>query len=109
MGTKPEMGEAELRPMEPRVAEFFRAVCTELGLAERCPFKPCRRQRRCATPKVLCYQALRGPINALVQPALRARAEGAPLPEWSVMREAGKAMLDGRWPVPTAPDKVEPG
>ncbi len=84
MGTKPEMGEAELRPMEPRVAEFFRAVCTELGLAERCPFKPCRRQRRCATAKVLCYQALRYREGALLPGASRAdqraRAAGAARP-----------------------------
>lgn len=101
--------EVELRPMTPQAADLFRRLCTEIGLPAYCPFKACRRTRRCATAQVICYQMLREELNAVVLPALRARLDGTPMPEWPQTEEAWDKLLNGRWPAAAAPDKVRPG
>lgn len=63
--------------MVPGFAEIMRQVCTELGLADYCPFPACRRRKRCATAQVLCYQILRQDINAMILPELLELAAGA--------------------------------
>ena len=49
------------------VAQVLRLVSTELGLANVCPFAPCRRAKACATRHVICWQYCRDYINPLVQ------------------------------------------
>ena len=108
MATK--IGKMDVQPMKPAVAAFFRRVCTELGIPDGCPLKPCRRQRRCATAQVLCYQALREPINALVLPALRApgrRRSAARMERIEGGLRGGCSTAGG--PTPATPDKMEPG
>jgi hypothetical protein len=68
----------DLRPMTPVTAAILRQICTELGLPSHCPFRACRRHRRCATKQVLCHQALRQEINAIVMPLLRERLAAGP-------------------------------
>lgn len=98
--------DVEVRPITPLRARLMRAICTEFGLADFCSFKACRRSRRCATAQVYCYQALRGEINAIIQPALRARASGAERPEWP-SREDWEAFRADQWPDSAPPDKLD--
>ncbi len=65
--------EIDFRPMSQEVTAVLRQICTELGLATYCPFRACRRAHRCATRQVICYQALRQEINAIIKPALQER------------------------------------
>ncbi len=58
----------EIRPMTPERAAFMREACTHLGLATYCPFRVCRRNRRCGTKDVLCYQIMRQEVNAILLP-----------------------------------------
>ncbi len=70
--------EIDFRPMTPEVAAILRKICTELGLPTHCPFRACRRARRCATRQVLCHQALRQEINAIIRPVIREQAAKGP-------------------------------
>lgn len=98
--------DVEIRPIKPLRARIMRAVCTEFGLAETCSFSACRRGRRCAAAEVYCYQALRQEINAILMPALRARANGAERPEWP-SREDWEAFRADQWPDSATPDKLD--
>lgn len=69
--------EIDLRPMTPEVASALQHVCTELGLSRYCPFSACKRAHRCATRQVICYQALRQEINAIIRPIIREQAAKA--------------------------------
>ena len=65
--------EIDFRPMTASQAALWQRVCTALGLHHYCSFRACRRAHRCATRQVLCHQALRHEINAIVGPVLRER------------------------------------
>lgn len=97
----------DIRPLDPLSADLFRRFCTQMGLPNVCPFKACRRSRRCATAEVLCYQVLREKINAILQPALRARARGEPMPELPSTPEGWDAFFADRWPDSATPDKLD--
>ena len=68
--------EIDFRPMTREKAALWQKVCTELGLHTYCPFRACRRHRRCATRQVLCDQIMRQEVNAIVLPAVEARLAG---------------------------------
>jgi hypothetical protein len=62
--------EIKIEPLRPELAEALRIICTNLGIAEKCQFRPCLRTKRCSTRHVLCWQYLRYEINPLIQRAL---------------------------------------
>jgi hypothetical protein len=80
------------------MAAVFRMVCDGLGLAEHCPYRPCRRARRCNTRHVLCWQENRDLINPLIQEAMRARraAGGLEEPELAATGETAEAAAPAR-------------
>ena len=96
-----------IRPMEPKVAAFWRSICTEAGFPRGCPFRGCRRNMRCSTTEVICRQILREELNAIILPALRARLDGGPMPVWPDSREAWEARFADRWPDSPAADKLD--
>jgi hypothetical protein len=59
-----------ISPLGKDLARFLRVVCTYLGLANGCPFAPCRRARACATREVICWQHCRDYINPLIRVGL---------------------------------------
>lgn len=63
--------EIDFRPLSPDEANRLRPICTSLHLHEYCRFRACRRHKRCATRQVLCHQAVRQEINAIIMPVLR--------------------------------------
>jgi hypothetical protein len=81
IGERDETGRIRIWPLDPRMAAVFRTVCDGLGLAEHCPYRPCRRARRCSTRHVLCWQENRDLINPLIQDAMRARRAAGGLEE----------------------------
>ncbi len=103
---KPKDEAVDVEALRKEKADMLRAVCTELGLPDNCPFKACRRARRCSTARVICYQVLRQEINALVLPMLRARTDGTPMPEWPTTDEDWDAFFETRWPDSATPDKL---
>ena len=97
----------EIRPIRPETREIMRKICNALGLPAACPFKSCRRTKRCATAEVLCYRVIRKHINTLIMPIVRARRDGTPMPPWPASDEDWQAVFDGRWPESAAPDKLD--
>jgi hypothetical protein len=97
--------EIDLRPMTREQAAIYRQICTELNLHEYCPFRACRRARRCATRQVLCHQALRQEINAIVEPLLRERLAKGPE---AYDAAAVTPVTDGVWPGKPAAARLRP-
>lgn len=76
--------EVKVEQLSAEVAEALRGVCTRLGLAEHCPFRPCQRTKRCSTRHVICWQYLKEEINPLIQRALAY--------DWEARVAAGEVM-----------------
>jgi hypothetical protein len=83
--------------------------CTAAEFPYGCPFRGCRRNRRCSTTEVICRQILRDELNAIILPALRARRDGGSMPVRPASREAWEALFADRWPDSPAADKLDGG
>jgi len=70
--------DVDFRPLTAEQAARLQLICTALGLPDYCSFRACRRSRRCATRQVICYQALRHEINAIVDPIFNQRLAQGP-------------------------------
>ncbi len=62
-------------PLPPLLEKLVRRYADVIGLHRVCGHEACRRAKRCATREVMCYQALREPINEQLRPIVRARLE----------------------------------
>ena len=107
---KRNTADIQIRPLHPKRAEFWRAICTRIGLHKACGFKACSRRKGCATRDVLCYQAIRRELNALILPALQARRDGRPMPKWPETQAEWDAALadDDTWPQSSDPTPEAP-
>ena len=104
----------EIIELTPLWTDIARHACTELGLANVCPFRVCKRNRTCGTRDVLCYQILRQEVNAILLPLLQARANGGgdpppppPAPPAHVdENRLARTRFRERWPAPPPAGKL---
>jgi hypothetical protein len=97
--------EIDFRPMTREQAALWQQICTELGLHDYCSFRACRRAHRCATRQVLCHQAIRQEINAIVMPLLQERMAKGPETDDAA---AVTPVTGGVWPGKPAAARLRP-